>query len=184
MKMRLLCSALMLSVVAAPAMADIVVSFDPTPKTAVLGSGTFSIDIVADIPGDEPIVGWGLDLDIVDPNIAILEGTIQIGPSWTPAALPTENEDLDGLAGLAFPSGVTGTGVLLATVYFTPVALGTTDLLLSDDNATGDLTEGFALEGAGAGFANVIYNVGQIHIVPEPAALALMLVAGALLRRR
>jgi len=173
MRMKLvLCTAVLL--LASPALADTVFGyFNPAVKVANVGD-IFTIDIVADMTN--PIVGWGLDLTVTDPMYANRTATDPvIGPDWDPAFAP----DLDGLAGLAFPVGVSGPGILLATVEFQALALGTTNLVLSV--TPGDLTEGFALYPSG--FDNYEFSLGTINVVPEPAALAL-LALGALIRRR
>lgn len=181
MKVKVLCSALLIGLMVSPAIADIAVSLVPQDSVVELSGGPFTIDIVADIPEADKCVGWGLDLTILDPLIADFTGSIVIGPSWTPAA-PSENKDSDGLAGLAFPDGVFGDDILLATVEFQPLAYGTTGLELSDDYPA-DLTEGFALWASG--FATVNYGVGSISVIPEPATLTLLVLGGlAALRRR
>jgi hypothetical protein len=168
-----LCTAALL--LASPALADTVyASFDPTPKVVNLGD-TFTIDIVADMTSD--IVGWGLDLTIADPSVAMRTAADPvIGPDWDPAFAP----DGDGLAGLAFPAGVSGNDILLATVEFQAMALGVTDLYLSI--TPGDLTEGFALYPTG--FDDAVFTAGQIRVIPEPAALALLGLGVLALRRR
>lgn len=175
MRMKLvLCTAVLL--LASPALADTVFAgFDPAVKNVLPGE-IFTIDIVADMTN--PIVGWGLDLTIADPAVAVRTATDPvIGPDWDPAFAP----DLDGLAGLAFPDGVSGMGIVLATVEFQAVgAMGTsTNLVLSV--TPGDLTEGFALYPSG--FDGYEFSLGTVNIVPEPAALVL-LALGALIRRR
>jgi hypothetical protein len=167
----------LVGLLAAPAIADVVAGFDPPVKTVLLGSGPFTIDIVADM--SLPIVGWGLDLTVVTPSVADRTATPPvIGPDWNAAFAP----DLDGLAGLRFPNGFTGHTVL-ATVEFTPLALGSTDLLLSV--TPGDLTEGFAIQPPPPGLFDVYtFNLGQIVVTPEPSALVLLALAGLALRRR
>jgi len=169
-----LCTAVLL--MASPALADTVYAgFEPTPKIVNLGD-TFTVDIMADMTN--PVVGWGLDLTVVTPAVANRTANDPvIGPMWDPAFAP----DGDGLAGLAFPSGVVGNDILLATVEFKALAYGVTDLVLSV--TAGDLTEGFALEAPGA-FDNYEFTVGQIRVVPEPAALALLGLSLLALRRR
>ena len=135
----------------------LIVRFDTPERTVGLGE-VFTIDILADI-GD-PLVGWGVDLSF-DPSILSPIGPPAIGPSWLPASAP----DGDGLAGLAFPDSVSGAGVLLASVTFSGVTLGETDLMLS--TTPGDLTEGFALDPTG--FAQPIFESARVYVVPEPA---------------
>lgn len=158
----------------ATASAEVIVSFDPTPAVTTPG-GVTTVDIVADMP--DKILGWGLDLTLSN-GLASVTG-ITIGPLW--AASP--GNDGDGLAGLHFPPpGVDGTGVLLATIELTAGAsTGSVDLTLSV--TSGDQSEGFALDPAG--FDTYTLNAGVLNIVPEPAALTLLLVGGlAALRRR
>ena len=45
------------------------------------------------------------------------------------------------------------------------------------------VTEGFALETVGA-FAEMCYEDATITVIPEPAALALLALAGLMVRRR
>jgi hypothetical protein len=151
-----------------------------TPMVAVLPSATsvgvgesFSVDLVADL--DAAILGWGLDLAVSGP--ATLDpGPPGIGASWTPLAAP----DGDGLAGAAFPVGVQGTGILLATLSFTATAPGT--VLLQVEITPGDLTEGFALDPTGFAASPVL---GSAEVsVPEPGSSMLVLPALAALRRR
>lgn len=174
MKMRIvLCTAALL--LASPALADTVYAgFEPSPKVVNLGD-TFTIDIVADMTSD--IVGWGLDASLSNPAIANFTGTDPvIGPMWDPAFAP----DGDGLAGLAFPAGVSGNDILLATIELTALAVGVTDITLSI--TPGDLTEGFALYPTG--FDEAVFTAGRIEVIPEPAALALLGLAVLALRRR
>jgi hypothetical protein len=157
--------------------ADIIVGFAPPAKIVGLGD-SFTIDIIADIPASEPILVWGLDLTIANPAIASLTGPPEIGSEWFPAFSP----DGDGLAGLAFPTGVSGIGVVLATLSFSADAIGDTYLFLS--TTPGDPTEGFGLDPTG--FANVNFEPGHVQVIPEPSALhmgALGLASIALLTR-
>ncbi len=116
--------ALAATLFASTAWGDIIVRFDPPDETVHLGD-VFTMDIVADIPN--PVLGWGLDLSIVDPTILSTVGAPAVGPDWFGAFAP----DGDGLAALAFPNSVSGNGVLLATMTFSADALGETDLLFS-----------------------------------------------------
>lgn len=183
-KSLLMCTALAAVVWAvSPAAADIVVGFNyPAGNTVLLGN-SIAVEIVADIPEADRVIGWGIDLAIDDGAIAGLVGAPVIGADFDPVFAP----DGDGLAGLA-PTppgvGVWGDDVVLATVVFQGLALGTTGLTLGDDNPA-DLTEGFAVEPPPTGvFANVVYNAGSLTVVPEPASLALLALGGLVAIRR
>lgn len=145
-----------------PALGDLTAGFDP-PETIVGLGDIFTIDIVADIP--DPIVGWGLDLAFDESIISLVEAPT-IGPAWWP---PYSAPDGDGLAALAFPTGISGTDILLATLTFSADALGETDLILSA--TPGDLAEGFALDPTG--FADVTFELGHVVVVPGPTAVLL-----------
>ena len=136
----------------------LIVRFDTPERTVGLGE-VFTIDILADV-GD-PLVGWGVDLSF-DPSILSRVDSPAIGPMWIPAYAP----DGDGLAGLAFAESVSGAGVPLASVTFSALTFGETDLRLS--TTPGDLTEGFALDPTG--FAQPIFESAHVFVVPEPSA--------------
>lgn len=169
----LLCVAALL---AAPSLchAGITVYFDPDDVTVGVGD-TFDIDILADI--QEPVTGWGIDLEIVDDTIANLIQPPDIGPLWFAAFAP----DGDDLAALAFPNAISGNGILLATLTFEALEIGETDLLLS--HTGGDNTEGFALTTVGQ-FGDVTYMPGHIEVVPGPGGLALIAVGFIMPGRR
>ena len=103
--------ALAATLFASSAWGDITVRFDPPDETVGLGD-VFTMDIVADIT--DPVIGWGLDLAIVDPTIVSTVGAPAVGPDWFGAFAP----DGDGLVGLAFPNSVSGNSILLATTPF------------------------------------------------------------------
>lgn len=152
---------------------DLCVRIEPqSQQVPLITSATFTVDIVADIY--QPIVGWGLDVVLTMPGVIVQNGAPAIGPAWIGAAAA----DGDGLAGLAFPSSVSGVGIVLATLTFNPNALGTTQLDLQ--LTPGDLSEGFALDPTG--FASVTLTSGSVTVVPEPTT-ALLLAGGLLLGR-
>ncbi len=188
-KSLVLCAALAVIVsVVAPVAADpvtnIVVGFNyPLGNTIPLG-GIVPVEIVADIPMEDAVIGWGLDLSIDSLSIAGLVGPPVIGPAFDPA-LAIDGDALAGLAPTPPGVGIWGDDVVLATVLIQGLSLGSTGLTLSDDNPA-DLTEGFAVEPPPTGvFADVVYDAGSLAVVPEPASLALLVLGGlATLRRR
>jgi len=158
----------------ASASADILVVINPADSVVALGD-TVSVDIVAHILEDDAVAGWGLDLDIIDPGVASW-ALGSIGASWFPAT----GADGDGLAGLAFPDPVWGVGTLLATVEVTGLSIGVADICPSvtpDDD-----TEGFVQKGGEFVAANFL--CGTITVVPEPATLSLVALAGLVILRR
>ena len=155
------------------AWANVTVRFEPASLTVDPGT-IFSVAIVADIP--QPVVGWGLDLNIQNPAVVSVAAAPSIGPPWVSAYAP----DGDGLAALAFPSSVSGTGIVLATISLSAGAVGDTELWISV--TPGDLSEGFALDPTG--FDTFTVQPGHVK-VPEPSTIALLGLAalGVALRR-
>ncbi len=152
----------------------IVVQFDVADVTVDRGD-VFTLDIVAEI--DQPVLGWGLDLTIDDLTIVSTVGLPTIAPTWN--AVPF-TADGDGLAALAFPTGISGTQTL-ATVTFSANNLGDTFLYLGADDD--GLTEGFPLDNAG--FADITFRPGHVNVVPLPGTALLVLAgAGVACRRR
>jgi hypothetical protein len=146
----------------------ITVSFE-TPASPVTAGDVFSVNLVASIP--EPVLGWGLDVGY-DASVLTLVGMPAIGPSWSPGWTP----DGDGLSGLAFPLAISGADVLLATVTFEALAVGTSELVSSI--TAGDLTEGFPMTSPGT-FADATFEAATVDVlaavtVPEPSTVALM----------
>ena len=154
---------LRLTVPAAAGLVDVTVRFDPPEQTVQVGD-TFTVGLVADIT--LPVLGWGLDVSLVPSDLVTPSGLPSIGPLWVPAY----SSDGDGLAGLAFPDSVVGSGVLLATLTYHADAVGIADLLASVTSEDG--TEGFALDPTG--FASVRFDPGEVTVMPEPAGLLLL----------
>jgi hypothetical protein len=156
-----LCTAL-LGLLASPALATIVVSFDPPITYANVGDAV-AVNLVANIPQADAIFGWGLDLGVTGTSATYVPPPA-IGPLFTPVFAP----DGDDLAGLVQPPDtVFGASVVLATLHFNVVGSG--DTFLNASYTAGDLTEGFIGEG---GFVPVTFQQGLI--TPEPASLALL----------
>lgn len=151
----------------------IIVTFDPLVSFIGVGD-TGTVDVVADIPATDPVLGWGLDLDIVTPAVAELIG-ISIPAPWTQVF----GIDGDGFGGVTFPTGIWGDDITLATLTFRGLTVGTTDIHVSATE--GDLTEGFAVDPTG--FAQFVAPCGVI-VTPEPASILLALAGLLLIRRR
>mgnify|MGYP000085431415 FL=1 len=148
------------------------VFFNPASQSVVDGNSV-SVDLVADLPN--PVLGWGLDVSF---DAALLSLTnVAIDPSWF-AVIPPDG---DFLAGLAFPAPITGNNVVLATLTFNTLDVGTSALNASITPL--DFTEGFplpppALPGS---FDAVNFIAGSIEVtgsgpapVPEPSTILLM----------
>jgi len=132
------------------------------PAAAVDVGEAFTLELRADL--DAPILGWGLDL-LLAPGLALVSGPA-IGSDWSAAFAP----DGDGLAGLAFPSGVQGDDVLLATLTLEATRGG---LLGFEPGRSGDdPSEGLALDPVG--FDDTSFVGGAVQVVPEPGTGALL----------
>jgi hypothetical protein len=148
---------------------------------------TASVDLIADIPEPDAIVGWGMDLNFDDVLLDLFGGgwdtAVTIGPLFDAAYAP----DGDYLAGLVPMDCLWGEDILLATVTFVddPLGgLGVSQITPCDSNPP-DLTEGFALCPPPEGeFAEVNYYCGAIEVIPEPASLSLLALCGLLALRR
>ncbi|GMU21074.1 MAG: hypothetical protein AMXMBFR13_11680 [Phycisphaerae bacterium] len=154
------------------ARAGVIVRFDPPAQTVQLHD-VFTVDLVADL--GEPVIGWGLDVQY-DGLLLSAMGSPVIGSSWISASAA----DGDGLAALAFPSEISGTGVRLATLTLSADAQGLVELLASA--TPGDGSEGFPL--FASGFADVTFMPGQVTVVPEPLTGWWLAFGWLLIRRR
>ncbi|MCB9865563.1 MAG: PEP-CTERM sorting domain-containing protein [Phycisphaerales bacterium] len=173
---------------ASPAWATITVALTPAVQSVDIADPSVAVNIVADIPQADAIIHWGLDLDfdnlVVDLSGGSWASAVSVNTALFNAATAPDGDALTALVAPA-ASPLWGDDLLLATVTFVPAGLGTTALTLSDDNGTGDLTEGFSLNPPPVGaFADVTYIGGQITVTPEPGTLALIALGGLVLIRR
>ena len=148
-----------------PAQATIVLEFNSSDIEVEVCT-IFEVDLLADIPEEDAIIGWGLDL--VYDNTQMSWDSLFIGPAWN----QVYGLDADGFGGLAvFPPGlIWGDDILLATLDFhcLDVGFSTLDLAVT----SGDLTEGFLLPTGG--FADWTSTPANITQTPEPATLFLI----------
>lgn len=191
-----LTSVILALAVHAGASAAIVVRFDP-PVVNAEPNTPITIRLFADIPADQPIIGWGVKIKLTDDTLfrpflgdtpAAISGTAFVGPTWFPApnigvlGFPFGQSPTIHVAGVSFPAPVTGNNILLAEVRLTGFRNGTSELLVFDERATGNNATGFALVPP-KGFAAVTYRAARINI-PAPSAAALLLSALIPFRRR
>jgi hypothetical protein len=156
----LISAALGVGVVAESGATTIVTVNGPSSPVAV--GDTFQITLTADFSA--PVLGWGLDLTF-DPALVSVVGTPTVDSSWTAVFSP----DGDGLVGLAPITGVSGSGVLLATVTLQLLAPG--NAVIGVSVTPGDLAEGFPL--LPSGFDTIQFNAFTVPL-PEPRGLVLL----------
>lgn len=172
--------ALLIGLMASPSLAAIIVSWDPPVQFVDIAQGTTTINMIADIPEDEAIIGWGLDLDVFGFSASYLPPPV-IGPLFDPVFAPDGDELAALVPPFPPPGTVWGNDVLLATLTFSLDDLGLTDLY--GNYTQGDLTEGFWTENGQV--QEVGFICGKIYVTPEPTSLALLALGGlALIRRR
>ncbi len=152
----------MLGVLVTPVPAALIVRLTPAHTMVPLGASV-QIEIRADIP--IPILGWGVDIS--QSSLILAEnGPPAVGPLWSPA----HSLDGDRLVGLAFPSSISGTNILLATLTWTALNVGETTLAATI--TPDDPTEGFALDPAG--FDTAVFEPALVTVMPDPASLWLI----------
>lgn len=162
--------AIALCLASAPAFATISVSFSPAAQSVPIAGGTATVDIVADIPANDAIIGWGLDLGLIGTSVSI--ANVAINTTLFDAVPAADGDDLAAI--VPFDQSALDGIVTLATITFSLDALGMTQLALADDHLA-DATEGFVLDPSAPDiYADVLYAAGSIEVVPEPATLALL----------
>ena len=146
-----------------------IMSVEPSDSIVNVGD-TFTVDLVADLALGESVLGWGLDLTFDDAVFSQIASPT-IGSNW----IPVMALDGDGLAGLAFPFPVSGTDVLLATLSFEAISVGTVNFVLGVTN--GDLTEGLplAFPAPPGTFTELTFNNASVTSVPGPSTILRML---------
>lgn len=161
----------------------ITVGFSPQNPVIPGVGATVNVDIVANISQDTATIGWGLDLTTMNAAIASLTSQVIASPPWDDGLYVPDGDGLAGLAPTPPGTGIWGDAVVLATLTFTGPSVGSTPLLVC--HTACDATEGFAIDPLlGGGFATVDYVNGTITVVPEPASLGLLALAGLLALRR
>ncbi len=166
------------AVLAAPASATIIVEFSPSAQDVDIALGTTTVDIVADIPESDAIVGWGLDLATVGTSAAL--ASVAVNEVLFDAVFAPDGDDL---AALVPSDSLFGDDIVLATLSFNLIEEGLTSLSLS--YTLSDLTEGFPLDPALPGdFAAATFVDGSINVIPEPATLLLVALGAIAARRR
>jgi hypothetical protein len=177
MKLAFYCTAL-LGLLVSPALAGIIdVSISPAIQNVPLSNGTTTVQLVANIPADDPLIAYSIDLIIIGASATWNPAATVVGPGFDAAF----HHDNDGVSGIVHvpPGSISGNGVVLATLGFNLVGLGATTV-------SPGITEGDPFEGlttVGLDFAPHTLHAGVINVIPEPATLAL-LGLGMLLRRR
>jgi hypothetical protein len=148
-----------------PAQATISLEFNPSDIEVPVCS-TFFVNLLADIPQEDAILGWGLDL--VYDSTQMSWDFLIIGPKWMPPLPGTTDDGFGGLLPFGETDPVFGEEVLLATLDFHCLGLGFSKLEL----AVSDATEGFVLPNGD--FAEWSYSPANISQTPEPATLFLV----------
>jgi hypothetical protein len=170
-----LCGCAALLAFAPSAQATVIIRAVPS-AAAVAAGDTLTVELRA--ATDQPLFGFGLDL-LFDAGVLAPTAAPVIAAPWDALNAP----DGDGLAGVVFPSGISGPDLLLATLTLLALAPGATTILPAVTG--GDLTEGFPLDPSG--FASDVSFVGaEVQVVPEPSSAALFgfaLAALAIARR-
>lgn len=154
------------------ALSTVIVNFNPGSKYAGVGS-TFNINITADVLAAEALVGWGFDL-LFDPSQLALNST-STSPYWDLMTFGSNN-----LTALLKPDpaspdpGLSGNGLLLATLNFTCLGPGTSALGIAVNPQ--DPIQGFmTFDGQYAAWQAIPGTIEQgSAVVPEPGTMLLL----------
>lgn len=159
----------MTAFMAGSALATVMVSFDPQSKVAPLGS-TFNINVTADIVPGEALVGWGFDLLYDSTQLQL--NSASTSPYWDLIPFGANSLTALLLPGSTSPDpGLSGDDVLLATLNFTCLGIGTStlDIFVTPQ----DPTQGFmTFDEKYAQWQSSPGNVDQV--VPEPSTVLLL----------
>jgi hypothetical protein len=154
------------------ALATVMVKFNPGGITTNAGS-TFNIDVSADILREEALVGWGFDLKY-DPTQLQLNSA-STSSNWDLLQFGANNLTALLLANPTSPDpGLSGNDVLLATLNFTCLGPGTSELDISVNPQ--DPIQGFmTFEGVFAEWESIPGTITQTEgVVPEPSTVLLL----------
>jgi hypothetical protein len=149
--------------------ATIIIEFDPTPINVMPGSA-FAVDVVADT-ADSSIAGFWLGLEY-DTSVMALQ-SIDINPYFT----DLKPETLDGIYGQTYSVPLAGNDVMLATLNFTCLGVGVSNLDLFEDGVYGVYGSQMDMVG-NIRFVERDWNYEPGFVnqapVPEPATMLLL----------
>lgn len=144
---------------------------------------TFTVDILADIPANLDLTGFGLDLSAINGNVSFTGVSFT---NWLTEDIFPINQ-VGGFVDI-FDSPMSGDNTLLASLTFSADSIGNdTVSLLGDDFNFGGL---FFVDGSQATNFDIdtsfdVNVIDAVKDVPAPAALSLMLIglAGLFVRK-
>lgn len=162
----------MLAFSAGNALSTVMVNINPEIRFATVGS-TFTMDITADVSANEALVAWGFDL-LYDPT------QLTLNSATTSAYWDLFSFGGDNLTALLIPDssspdpGLSGNGLLLATLNFTCQGPGTSALDISINSL--EMLQGFmTFDGQYAAWQSIPASIEQgTAAVPEPGTVLLL----------
>ncbi len=153
-------------------------------NTQVNPGDLVDVDIFASTEDESRLIGFGFDFVT---NEGLSFDSFSTGADF--ATVPSR--DGDGVTGLSFAGGLTGSGIFLGSAQFTANDIGS--YVIDIATTAGDLTEGFAQ--SGRGFFDLTVDTTTINVlapaasnsgsfgagggdggpaIPEPATIALL----------